>query len=341
MSDFNVAIVGATGLVGQTFIRLLEERDYPVGDLKLLASSRSAGRRLSALGRDLVVEEAGPESFEGIDVALFSAGGSASKHLAPEAARRGAVVIDNSSAWRMDANTPLVVPEVNPDDAFGHDGIIANPNCSTTQMVVALWPLHRVNPIVRVIVDTYQSTSGAGARALDEMWSQSRSVLGGESDDLSAIPHRIAFNAVPQIDVFEEGDYTKEEIKMVQETHKIMHAPEISISATCVRIPVARAHSEAVHVEFRDAMTPDQARDILRTAPGVVVTDDPGTSSYPTAIVAEGSDDVFVGRIRKDTAFENGLSLWVVSDNIRKGAATNAVQIAELLASEGRLTTTA
>ena len=341
MSDFNVAIVGATGLVGQTFIRLLEERDYPIRDLKLLASSRSVGKRLSALGREHVVEEALPESFEGIDVALFSAGGSVSKHLAPEAARRSAVVIDNSSAWRMDANTPLVVPEVNPRDAFGHNGIIANPNCSTIQMVVALWPLHRVNPIIRVIVDTYQSTSGAGARALDEMWSQSRSVLSGESDDLSAIPHRIAFNAVPQIDVFEEGDHTKEEIKMVQETHKIMHAPEIPISATCVRVPVARAHSEAVHVEFRDPITPSQARDILHAAPGIVVTDDPGSRSYPTAIEAEGSDDVFVGRIRKDTAFENGLSLWVVSDNIRKGAATNAVQIAELLAGEGRLTATA
>jgi aspartate-semialdehyde dehydrogenase len=341
MSNFNVAIVGATGLVGQTFIRLLEERDYPVGNLKLLASSRSVGKRLSALGREYVVEEALPDSFERIEIALFSAGGSVSKQLAPEAVQRGAVVVDNSSTWRMDDNTPLVVPEVNPEDAFGHSGIIANPNCSTIQMVVALWPLHRVNPIVRVIVDTYQSASGAGASALDEMWSQSRSVLSGEGDRLSAIPHRIAFNAVPQIDVFEEGDHTKEEIKMVQETHKIMHAPEIAISATCVRIPVARAHSEAVHAEFRDPMTPAEAREILRAAPGIVVTDDPGSSSYPTAIVAEGSDDVFVGRIRKDTAFENGLSLWVVSDNIRKGAATNAVQIAELLASEGRVTVTA
>ena len=337
MSGFNVAIVGATGLVGRTFVKLLEERAFPVRELKLLASSRSAGKRLTALGREYEVKEARPESFEDVDIALFSAGASASRALAPEAARRGAVVVDNSSAWRMDDDTPLVVPEVNPEDAFGHRGIIANPNCSTIQMVVPLWPLHKINPIVRVIVDTYQSASGAGARAVDEMWTQSRDVLGGEKAQPSAFPHQIAFNVLPQIDVFEDGEHTKEEIKMVRETQKLMHAPEIAISATCVRVPVAYAHSEAVHVEFSRPLTPAKARDILTSAPGVVVTDDPGTNSYPMAIRAEGSDDVFVGRIRKDTAFENGLSLWVVSDNIRKGAATNAIQIAELLASKGRL----
>ena len=220
---------------------------------------------------------------------------------------------------------------------FGHEGIIANPNCSTIQMVMALWPLHRVNPVVRVIVDTYQSTSGAGARALEEMWAQSRGVLGGGAAAPSAFPHQIAFNVLPQIDVFEEGDYTKEELKMVRETHKIMHAPEVAISATCVRVPVAFGHSEAVHVEFQDPIAPEEAREILAAAPGVVVTDDPGKRSYPMAVQAAGSDDVFVGRIRRDTAFAHGLSLWVVSDNIRKGAATNTVQIAELLANEGWL----
>ena len=333
MKNYNVAIVGATGLVGQTFIKLLEEREFPVKQLKLLASARSAGRSVRALGQDLVVQEATPDSFDGVDFALFSAGGTVSQALAPEAAMRGAVVVDNSSAWRMDPATPLVVPEVNPDDASLHRGIIANPNCSTIQMVVALWPLHRVNPIRRIIVDTYQSASGAGARALDEMHAQTRAVLNGQAVTPQAFPHQIAFNAVPQIDVFEEGGNTKEEWKMVRETWKIMHAPEIAISATCVRIPVANAHSEAIHVEFLDPITADVARAILAEAPGVVVVDDPGAKRYPLAIDAEGRDEVFVGRIRKDTAFENGLSLWVVADNIRKGAATNAIQIAELLAS--------
>ncbi len=337
MSGLNVAIVGATGLVGQTFLRVLEERSFPINQLKVLASARSAGRRIAAFGTEHEVQEALPDSFVGIDVALFSAGGTTSKTLAPEAVQRGAVVVDNSSAWRMDASTPLVVPEVNAEDALTHRGIIANPNCSTIQMVVALWPLHQVNPIVRVIVDTYQSTSGAGARALDEMWTQSRGVLRDEDVAASAFPHQIAFNALPQIDVFEEDDYTKEELKLVRETHKIMHAPEILISATCVRVPVAFAHSEAVHVEFRDPISPKEAREILTAAPGVVVTDDPATQSYPMAIQAAGSDDVFVGRIRRDTAFTHGLSLWVVSDNIRKGAATNTVQIAEVLAKAGGL----
>ena len=326
-----VAIVGATGLVGRTFIEILGERAFPVESLTLMASARSAGTRMNALGEELEVIEATPEAFEGIDVALFSAGGSVSKRLAPEAVARGTVVVDNSSAWRMEQGVPLVVPEVNPDDALNHNGIIANPNCSTIQMVVALWPLHRENPIKRIIVDTYQSASGAGARALDEMREQTRGVLEGKEYKPDIFPHHIAFNALPQIDVFEEDGYTKEEIKLVRETWKIMHAPEIAVSATCVRVPVSYAHSEAVHVELTHPMSPAEAREILGKAPGVVVTDNPAASAYPMAIDAAGKDDVFVGRIRKDTALDNGLSLWVVSDNIRKGAATNTVQIAELL----------
>ena len=327
-----VAIVGATGLVGETFINVLEERDFPMASLTLMASARSAGKRLKAMGDEHEVIKATPDSFEDIDIALFSAGGGTSKQLAPEAAKRGAVVVDNSSAWRMESDVPLVVPEVNPDDALKHNGIIANPNCSTIQMVVALWPLHRENPIKRVIVDTYQSASGAGRLALEEMLDQSRGVLNGEEAQPNAFPHRIAFNAIPQIDVFEEDDYTKEEIKMVRETQKIMHAPEIAVSATCVRIPAAFAHSEAVHVEFTNPISPDDARDILSAAPGIVVTDDPASRAYPMAIDAQGRDEVFVGRIRRDTALDNGISMWVVSDNIRKGAATNTIQIAELLA---------
>ncbi len=326
-----VAIVGGTGLVGRTFISLLEERSFPLRSLTLMASARSAGTRLTALGESVEVIEAAPEAFEDVDIALFSAGGGVSRQLAPEAAARGTVVIDNSSAWRMEEDVPLVVPEVNPEDAARHRGIIANPNCSTIQMVVALWPLHRQNPIRRIIVDTYQSASGAGARALEEMLEQSREVLAGADPEPDAFPHQIAFNALPQIDVFEEDDYTKEEIKMARETQKIMHAPEIAVSATCVRIPVAYAHSEAAHVEFTHPMSPSEARDILAAAPGVIVADDPATRTYPMAIDAQGRDEVFVGRIRRDTALDNGLSMWIVSDNIRKGAATNTVQIAELL----------
>ncbi len=327
-----VAIVGATGLVGETFINLLEERGFPLSSLTLMASARSAGKRITVMGDELEVIEATPDSFEGIDIALFSAGGGTSKQLAPEAARRGAVVVDNSSAWRMEADVPLVVPEVNPDDALNHHGIIANPNCSTIQMVVALWPLHRENPIRRIIVDTYQSASGAGRLALDEMLEQTQGVLNGDSPQPSAFPHRIAFNAIPQIDVFDDEDYTKEEIKMVRETQKIMHAPDIAISATCVRIPAAFAHSEAVHVEFTEPISPADARDILAQAPGIVVNDEPANRDYPMAIDAQGRDEVFVGRIRRDTALDNGLSMWVVADNIRKGAATNTIQIAELIA---------
>ena len=337
MSGYNVAILGATGLVGRAFLHLLEERAFPLRKLKLLASARSAGIRLPAFGEEIEVQEATPDSFQDIDIAFFSAGGDVSQRLAPEAVSRGAIVVDNSSAWRMDPAVPLVVPEVNPDDLSWHKGIIANPNCSTIQMVVALWPLHQTNPIQRIIVDTYQSASGAGARALDEMREQTRGILDGQPADPQAFPHRIAFNVLPQIDVFQEDDSTKEEWKMVVETQKIMHAPDIAISATCVRVPVAYGHSEAIHLDMASPMTPQQARDILSHAPGVVVVDDPASRHYPLATEAEGRDEVFVGRVRTDAAFNNGLSLWVVADNIRKGAATNAIQIAELLIAKNGL----
>jgi len=335
MRRYHVAIVGATGLVGQEFIRVLEQRNFPVKSLTLLASERSAGRRLAARGQELEVKETLPESFEGVEIALFSAGAATSRHFSPIAARAGAVVIDNSSAWRMDPEVPLVVPEVNPEDIRWHKGIIANPNCSTIQMVVALWPLHRVNPIKRIIVDTYQSVSGTGSAAVEELKTQARQVLEGQETCPQVYPHQIAFNVLPEIDVFLENAYTKEEWKMVEETRKIMHAPDMAVSATCVRVPVLVGHSEAVHVEFSEPMSPDEARNILRQAPGVKVVDDPASHTYPQALLAAGTDEVYVGRIRRDASHPNGLAMWVVADNLRKGAALNAVQIAEEMIRRG------
>jgi aspartate-semialdehyde dehydrogenase len=332
MSAYRVAILGATGLVGHEFLRILEERRFPIADLRLLASDRSAGTRLSFQGEELPVETATPASFRGIDFALFSAGGDVSKALAPSAAAAGAIVIDNSAAWRMEAAVPLVVPEVNPADAYSHTGIIANPNCSTIQMVVALNPLHQVNPLQRVVVDTYQSVSGTGREAIEELEVQSRQLLAGEPIEPRVYPHQIAFNVLPHIDVFLDNGYTKEEWKMVQETRKIMHVPELAVSATTVRVPVPVGHSEAVHAEFARPMTPAEARQTLEHAPGVYVIDDPAAAHYPLASYAAGRDQVFVGRIRADASHPNGLALWIVSDNLRKGAALNAVQIAELLA---------
>ncbi|UCB43569.1 MAG: aspartate-semialdehyde dehydrogenase [Dehalococcoidales bacterium] len=338
MSEYRVAIVGATGLVGQEFINVLEQRDFPMLSVKLLASDRSAGRKLFVRHQEIEVEETVPESFEGIDIALFSAGGDTSRHFAPIAAKAGAVVIDNSSAWRMEKAVPLVVPEINPEDCKWHKGIIANPNCSTIQMVVALYPLHKVNPIKRIIVDTYQSVSGVGgAAALEELTTQARQVLGGEPTVPHVFPHQIAFNVLPEIDVFLDNDYTKEEWKMLEETRKIMHADTIAVSATCVRVPVFIGHSEAVHVEFSHPMTPDEARQILARAPGVKVLDDNSVSLYPTAWQSARTDDVFVGRIRQDASHANGLAMWVVADNLRKGAALNAVQIAEEVIKQGCL----
>lgn len=334
---YHVAIVGATGLVGQEFIKILEQRDFPMASVHLLASSRSAGKKMFVNHREVEVQEAGSHSFDPIDIALFSAGSDISKQFAPIAAKRGAVVVDNSSAFRMEVKVPLVVPEVNPEDIANHQGIIANPNCSTIQMVVVLNPLHRVNPIKRVIVDTYQSVSGTGSAAVNELSSQTKSILEGKSTIPHVYPHQIAQNVLPEIDVFLDDGYTKEEWKMIHETRKIMHDENIAISATCARVPVVVGHSEAIHVEFTNPMSPEEARDILAAAPGVKVLDDPSISLYPQAWSAAGTDDVFVGRLRRDASHPNGLAMWVVADNVRKGAALNAVQIAELLISNGWL----
>ncbi len=335
MEGFHVAIVGATGLVGREFIKVLEQRNFPMRSIRLLASDRSAGTKLYIKHEQVEVEETTAQSFEGVDIALFSAGAEISNHFSPIAARAGAVVVDNSSAFRMDPSVPLVIPEVNAEDIKQHKGIIANPNCSTIQMVVAIYPLHKVDPIKRIIVDSYQSASGIGSAAMEELIDQSKLVLEGREVVPHLFPHQIAFNVLPEIDLFLDNAYTKEEWKMVEETQKIMHAPEIAISATCVRVPVSIGHSEAIHIEFTKSMSPQEARQILAGAPGVKVQDDPGISLYPHPWAAAGTDDVFVGRIRKDASHERGLAMWVVSDNIRKGAALNTVQIAETMIERG------
>jgi aspartate-semialdehyde dehydrogenase len=332
-----VAVVGATGVVGGTMLRMLRERRFPVGELRLLASARSAGRTLDVAGTDHVVREATADAFDGVDIALFSAGGDTSRALAPLAAERGATVIDNSSAWRMDPNVPLVVSQVNPDDLERHEGIIANPNCSTMQLVPALMALRDAVGLERVVVDTYQAVSGTGGKAIKELQAQVEAYVGGQPLESSVYPHQIAFNALPQVDVFLDNGYTKEEWKVVTESRKILHLPDLRISSTAVRIPVFVAHSEAVHVETRKPITPDRARTLFAAVPGVVVQDDPATSTYPMATEAAGSDEVYVGRVRQDPSIADGrgLAFWVVSDNLRKGAATNAVQLAEILVERG------
>ena len=328
-NGYNVAIVGATGMVGQEFIKVLLQRKFPAKNILLYASDRSAGRKLFVGHQEIVVKETANDSFDNVDIALFSAGSDISKHFAPIAAKAGALVIDNSAAWRMDPRVPLVVPEINAEDIKKHRGIIANPNCSTIQMVVALYPLHKVNPIKRIVVATYQSVSGTGLAAVEELTKQSKIVLEGGNVVPHVYAHQIAFNLLPEIDVFLDNGYTKEEWKMVEETRKIMHAESIGVSATCVRVPVFVSHSEVVQVEFSEYMGADEARAILSKAPGVKVLDDPNVSLYPQPWLAAGTDDVYVGRIRNDASYLNGLAMWVVSDNIRKGAALNAVQIAE------------
>jgi aspartate-semialdehyde dehydrogenase len=332
-----VAVVGATGVVGRTMIQVLDERAFPVGELRLLASGRSAGRSVSIAGRSHEIGEATPDAFEGVDIALFSAGAGASRELAPAAAARGATVIDNSSAWRMDPAIPLVVSQVNPGDLEGHEGIIANPNCSTMQLVPVLMALRDAVGLERVVVDTYQAVSGTGADAMAEFESQIRAHVAGEPKTASVYPHPIAFNALPQVDVFLDNGYTKEEWKVVSESRKILHLPDLRVSCTAVRVPVFVSHSVAIHVETRDPVTPGEARRLFGAIDGVVVRDEPASSEYPLATDAAGSDDIFVGRVRTDPSIPDGrgLAFWVVSDNLRKGAATNAVQIAEALVERG------
>ena len=335
MKALNVAIVGATGLVGQEFIKVLQQRQFPMASIRLYASDRSAGKKVYVGHQEIAVKETGPESFQNVDIALFSAGSDISRHFSPVAARSGALVVDNSAAFRMEPNVPLVVPEVNPGDIRQHQGIIANPNCSTIQMVVALYPLHKVNPIKRIIISTYQAVSGTGAAAMEELTTQAKLALEGQNVVPHVYPHQIAFNLLPEIDVFLDNGYSREEWKMVDETRKIMHAPDIAVSATCVRVPVFVGHSAAINVEFAQPMTPEDARRILATAPGVRVLDDPSVSLYPQPWLSAGSDDVFVGRIRTDASDAKSLVMWVVADNLRKGAALNAVQIAEEAARRG------
>ena len=335
--QLTVAVVGATGAVGRTMSAVLVERGVPIRELRLLASERSVGRSVQIAGRSHVVERATPETFDGVDIALFSAGGTVSRDLAPQAVARGCTVIDNSSAWRMDPTVPLIVSQVNPRDGEWHEGIVANPNCSTMQLAPVLMALRDAVGIERVVVDTYQSVSGTGGRAIAELEDQVRAHAAGRPKVASVYPHPIAFNAIPEIDAFTESGYTREEVKVIDETRKILHLPELRLSCTAVRIPVFVAHSEAVHVETVDAITPDRARAAFAAVPGVLVRDEPAEHVYPLASEAAGRDEVFVGRVRQDPSIPGGrgLAFWVVSDNLRKGAATNAVEIAELLIDRG------
>jgi len=330
MEGFNVAIVDATDIVGQEIIKVLEQRKFPVASIRLVVSEHFSGVKLLFNHQKIEVRKAKPEVFRDIDIAFFSAGADVSRRLSPWATEAGTVVIDNSTAFRMDPAVPLVVPEVNPEDIEQHKGIIASPNCSTIQMVVALYPLHRLNPIKRIVVSTYQAVSSSGAAAMQELANQSRLALEGRRICPHVYSHQIAFNVLPEIDVFLDNGYTKEEQKMLEETRKILHTEDIAISANCVRVPVYFGNSEAVNVEFSSPITSEEARKILAQAPGVRVLDDPTVSFYPQPWAASGSDHVFVGRIRSDISHPNGLVMWIVADNLRKGAALNAIQIAEV-----------
>jgi aspartate-semialdehyde dehydrogenase len=329
---FNVAVAGATGAVGNQMIRCLEEMNFPVHSVKFLASSRSVGRQLRFKG-DLELKE---DSFKGFDIALFSAGGGTSQKFAPLAAKDGCVVVDNSSAWRMDSKVPLVVPEVNPHAIarYTEKGIIANPNCSTIQMVVVLHPIHKKYGIKRIVVSTYQAVSGTGKKAIDELFDQTRAMINFLDYETRVYPHRIAFNCLPHIDIFMDNGYTKEEMKMVNETRKIMEDDSIAVTATTVRVPVFFGHSESVNVETKDPISAEDVKGLLQNSPGVKVMDDPQKNLYPLATDAAGQNLTLVGRIRQDESIANGINMWIVADNIRKGAATNAVQIAQVLASD-------
>ncbi len=331
MKKVNVAVMGATGAVGDCFLRILEERKFPINNIKLLASERSKGKSLKFMGKDYPVEALTHDSFKEVDIVLASAGATRSLEFLPSAVKAGAVCVDNSSAFRMDREVPLVVPEVNPQDIKKHKGIIANPNCSTIQMVVALQPIHKKAKIHRIVVTTFQSVSGGGQKKIIELREQTGELLSNKKIRPVEFPYQIAFNLIPQIDVFMDNGYTKEEIKMVNETRKIMGDDSIKVNATCVRVPVFYAHSESVNIETEKYISANEVRELLLKAPGVKLVDDPMNRSYPMPINAEGKDDTFVGRVRQDESVKNGISMWIVADNIRKGAALNAIQIAELL----------
>lgn len=332
MRTYSIAVVG-TGAVGSTILQVLEERNFPVGELRLLATKNSAGKKMTFKGREYTIAETTKESFKGVDIALF-AGGKASELYAKAAAEMGAIVIDNSSFFRMDPEVPLVVPEVNPEAVKGHKGIIANPNCSTIQMCVAMKPIHDYSRIKRVIVSTYQAVSGAGQEAMDELVEQTREVLAGEAPTVKMFQHQIALNLIPHIDVFKENHYTKEEMKMVLETQKIFNDYEMRLSATTVRVPILRSHSESVTVETEKKISREKALELFGACEGIVLQDDPANNVYPMPYFTSDTDEVYVGRVREDLAFDNGLSFFVVADQLRKGAATNAIQIAELLIRE-------
>lgn len=329
MKKFKIAVVGATGAVGKTILDILEKRDFPVEDILPLASSRSAGSSIEFKGEKIKVSKAKPTAFKDIDLAFFSAGSEVSRNLAPEAVKYGTLVIDNSNAFRMDPGVPLVVPEVNAEDCKKHQGIIANPNCSTIQMVIVLKPIHDRARLKRVVVSTYQAVSGTGLDAIEELKEQSRKILEGEKVEAKVYPHQIAFNVLPHIDVFDETGYTLEEWKMIRETQKILGDTDIAVTATTARVPVINCHSESINIETYEKITPDEVRDLLSKTPGVKLVDNPEKLEYPLAINADGKDEVLVGRIREDFSIPNGINLWTVADNLRKGAALNAVQIAE------------
>ena len=335
LRKYHTAIVDATGLVGQELVRILEQRNFPVASIHLFASDRSVGSRMWVNHREVEVRELTANSFDPVDIALFAGGDDISRSYAPTAAKRGAVVIDSSGAFRMNPRIPLIVPEVNAEDMENHRGLIANPNSSTIQLVVALSPLHKINPIKRIIVESYQSVSGTGKAAVDELNTQSKAVLEGKSTIPHVYHHQIAFNLLPEIDVFMDDGYTREEWKLTNETRKILRDNNLKISATCIRVPVITGNSMSIHVELTNPMFPEEARNVLANAPGVRVLDNPSISHYPHPWAVVGSDEVFVGRIRQDASYPNGLAMWVVADNLRKGAALNAVQIAEELIARG------
>lgn len=338
-SIYDIAIVGATGAVGQKIMDVLEKRNFPIGSIKLLSSKNSAGKKINFFNEEIIVEEATPESFTNVDIAFFSAGGSVSEALVPAAIEKGAVVIDNTSAYRMDANVPLVVPEVNETDIKNHKGLIANPNCSTIQMVTALKPIQKAYGLNRIIVSTYQAVSGSGKKAVDELDKQTRNYVNKEETKPQVLPvagdkrhYPIAFNALPQIDVFQENGYTAEEMKMINETKKIMHLPDVKVAATCVRLPFFTSHAESIYIEIdKENINPTDIWKVLESQEGVVLEDDIQTQTYPTPLSAMDKDEVFVGRVRKDLDCDKGFHMWVVSDNLLKGAALNTVQIAESL----------